>query len=274
MGIAPDWEEWDNVHLILDERASAFTRYVKNFVMKGFGLAAGAGLQVVIGEPGLNVAYVNGYEIKQSNALVQGLVALATNHVFLRFTKTPDPLAGTSAITISYVINTTGLVPPDSIKLGEVDTGVVAVTTVRNLSNKFKLHDWQMETDGDANQKQLKRLVISKGTAFPTVPAPEAGELFVRTDQLGNPLYRFDGVTWVLPGGASVFVEDELTPGFLGQTVFALSQPAVAGLSILFINAAGYAEGTHYTIAGAVLTWLDVPFTLDPLDTLVVKYQI
>jgi hypothetical protein len=204
MGINTGWDEWDDLHLILDERISGFSRYVKNFVMKGYGLVAGAGLTCAVGEPGLNVAYINGYEIRRDNASILGLSALSTNHVFIKFTKSADPVAGTDAITISYEVNTTGIPPADSIKIGEVDTDGVGVTDVRPQNNKYKIHDAQLETDLDCNQLQLLRYTPGKGTAFPTVPPPVSGEHFVRTDLVGNPEFIFDGVMWnaIGTGGA------------------------------------------------------------------------
>jgi hypothetical protein len=74
-------------------------------------------------------------------------------------------------------------------------------------------------------------------------------------------------------GGGGTFVENEFT-ATAAQTVFTLSQAfALAGLSILFINGVGYAEGAEYTIAGTTLTWLDVPFALEAGDRVVVKFQ-
>jgi hypothetical protein len=202
MGIESGWDEWGDQHLILDERASAFCRYVKNFILKGFGLAPGIGLQTIVGDLGLNVAYVNGYEVKQQNAVALGLTASATNHIFLKFTRTPDIVAGVSAISISYTVNTSGTQPADSIKLGTVTTDGVGVTAITPQNNKFKIHDAQLETDIDGNLNRITRLVINGGPAFPTVPAPLAGELFVRTDLPGDPLFRFDGdaVAWVSAG--------------------------------------------------------------------------
>lgn len=90
MGLNPTWEEWADQELILDERASAFIRYVKNFVMQGFGLADGGGLNLTVGIGGLNFAYINGYEIRQTGIVVKVLTDGALNHVFLKFVKTPE----------------------------------------------------------------------------------------------------------------------------------------------------------------------------------------
>lgn len=274
MGIENGWDEWAHLHLLLDERVSGFDRWFKNFVMTGYGLVAGAGQTVITGQPGLNVAYVNGYELKQNNSVVLALTPLSTNHVFLRFTKIADPIAGTQAITLGYVVNTTGIPPLDSIKLGEVDTNGVGVVVIRPQNNDFKIHDAQLETDLDGNQFQITNLVTHKGVAFPTVPPPVAGQRFYRTDLSQE--FFFDGAIWVqlASGGASTFVEDEFAVGFNGQTAFVLSAPMIAaGLSVLTVNGVVYAEGTDYTIVGAALTWLDTPFTLSTADGLIVKYQ-
>lgn len=68
------------------------------------------------------------------------------------------------------------------------------------------------------------------------------------------------------------FTEDEFTPT-AAQTIFSLSQSfLVGGISIVFVNGIGFAEGTDYSIAGNVLTWLDTDFTLATTDELIVKY--
>jgi len=203
VGINPTWDEWGHLHLIQRERLRGSQRWTKNFVMDGFGLAAGVGLQVLVGQVGDNFAYVNGFEIKQVNQVALALAASATNHVYLKFTKTPDPTAGTAAITIGYEVNTLGIPPTDSIKLGEVDTNVGAVTAIRQQGNQYHLHDVQLDTDLEGRQHQLKRVTFEKGTAFPTNPAPVAGEHFVRTDLPGNPEFIFNGATWVLGSGGS-----------------------------------------------------------------------
>jgi hypothetical protein len=274
MGYEPGWDEWAHLNLLLDERVSGFDRWFKNFVMVGYGLVAGAGFQVIVGQPGLNVAYVNGYELKQLNAVVLGLAGSATNHIFLRFTKVPDFISGVQAINLLYSVNTTGIPPLDSIKLGEVDTNGVGVVAIRPQNNALKIHGAQLDEDIEGNQYQIKNLVTHKGVAFPTVPAPVSGQRFYRTD-LGKEFY-FDGFVWVMvgAGGSSTFVEDEFAVGFNGQTLFVLSSPMIAaGLSVMTVNGVVYNEGTHYTIVGATLTWLNVIFFLSTLDGVAAKYQ-
>lgn len=75
-------------------------------------------------------------------------------------------------------------------------------------------------------------------------------------------------------GGSSTFAEAELPVTAPGQTAFVLPVPYLAGgLAVLAVNGIVYAQGTHYTIAGTALTWLDVPFTLSVGDDLIVEYQ-
>jgi hypothetical protein len=203
MGIELGWDEWEKGHLILDERLTNFSRWIKNFVLTGYGFVNAGGLILHVGVPGLNVAYINGYEIKQVGLTAKTLAPSVTSHVFLKFVKTPDPIQGTKMISVSIEVNTTAVQPPNSLKLGEVDTGPATITAMRPQNNKFKIGDAQLETDLDCNQLQLKRFTPEKGTAFPASPAPVIGEHFIRTDQIGNPEYRFDGVGWVLLGSGS-----------------------------------------------------------------------
>ena len=77
-------------------------------------------------------------------------------------------------------------------------------------------------------------------------------------------------------GGSGTFnyKEEEFTPSFGGQTTFILAETySAGGFSDLSINGATYAQDTEYTVSGTTLTWLDVGFTLDTLDRLVLRYE-
>lgn len=197
MAINTTWDEWTALDLILDERLSGFSRYVKNFVMQGFGLLAGVGLQVLVGGPGLNVAYINGYEYKQTNAIAKLLVASTTNYIFLNFTKTPDPIGGSMAITLFITVNQTGVPPANSLKLGEVDTDALNVIAVREQNNHFHIADSQFDTDLEGNHHQIKELLPHHGTVFPS--GPILGQHFFRDDQKVE--FFWDGTSWLPIGG-------------------------------------------------------------------------
>jgi len=225
MAYNPTWDEWTNLALLLDERVSGFLRREKNFVMDGYLLTDPAiGLVVEVGQFGLNVAYCNGYELKQTNSVFSPLVDATTNYVYLAFTKTPDPGGGYLAIAISIVVNQTGIAPADSIKLGEVDTAGGVITAIRNEDNRYHIHSSQLDDNIEGNLKSINRLVIQAGVSFPTTPAPLQGELFWRTDLLQ--LYVFDGAIWqpLTPGappGATIFTADPFGPPILpGEVVY------------------------------------------------------
>lgn len=200
MAIETNWDEWNPLDLILDERLSSFVRYAKNFVLTGFGLSNGPGLQIVIGTPGLNIAYINGYEYKQLNAVTRALNPNTTNYVYLSFTKTPDPVGGTSSINLFAVVNQTGIPPSNSMKLGEVDTDGVGVIDVREENNHFHLADSQFDTDLEGNHHQITELVLHSGSVFPLNPTP--GQVFYHSTQLG--VFFWDGFGWQSTGGISV----------------------------------------------------------------------
>lgn len=72
------------------------------------------------------------------------------------------------------------------------------------------------------------------------------------------------------------FNTDTLPVAAPGQTAFTLSQvplPAEAANLLLFVNGASYVQGVSFTLAGAALTWLDVPFTLQTTDAIIAYYQ-
>lgn len=190
--------------------------------MGGYQLTDPAlGLFVQVGQAGLNIAYCNGYELKQTNAVFAPLVDTTTNYIYLHFTKTVDPGGGYSAITLDITVNQTGIDPGDAIKLGEVDTAAGVITFIREENNKYRIHTAQLDENIDGNLKSINRLVVQGGFAFPTVPAPIAGELFYRTDLAQ--LYYFDGVLWqpITPGGAPGVVQFFAgAPVAIGEVVY------------------------------------------------------
>jgi len=186
MGLNPTWEEWQDQELILDERASAFIRYVKNFVLQGFGLANGGGLNLSVGSAGLNCAYINGFEIKQTGIVVKVLADGAVNHVFLKYVKTADIIAGTASIVISIETNTTGIPPSGptigAMKLGTATTAGGVITAISQENLKLEIHDAKLGTDLDADGKQFKN-----------VGAPVAGTDVVRLVDL---LEKLGDLAW------------------------------------------------------------------------------
>jgi hypothetical protein len=193
--------------------------------MGGYQLTDPAlGLFVQVGQAGLNLAYCNGYELKQNNAVFAPLVDATTNYIYLHFTKTVDPGGGYSAITLDITVNQTGIDPGDAIKLGEVDTAAGVITVIREENNKYRIHTAQLDEDIDGNLKKIERLTLQRGAAFPVVPAPVQSELFWRTDLLQ--LYVYDGAVWqpLTPGappGAVIFTASPLTPPILtGEMVY------------------------------------------------------
>ncbi len=232
MSYETKWDEWDNLHLILDERLSGFLRFIKNFVMGGYGLTDPAlGLFVQVGQLGLNVAYCNGYELKQMDAVFAPLVNAPTNYIYLHFTKTVDPGGGYLAITLDITVNQTGVAPVDGnfIKLGEVDTAAGVITAIREDDNRYKIHTSQLDDDIEGNRRFINRLTLQRGAAFPVTPAPIQSELFWRTDLLQ--LYVFDGVVWqpLTPGappGAVIFTVNPLgLPVLMGEMMYVGPNP-------------------------------------------------
>ena len=73
----------------------------------------------------------------------------------------------------------------------------------------------------------------------------------------------------------SVIKTDAFTPT-LGQTVFALSFPYAGSGDPVWLTVGGIAFelGVDYTLVGTTLTWLDVDFTLDATDRIVIIYAI
>ena len=235
MSYNASWDEWTNLALLLDERVSGFLRREKNFVMDGFQLSTGFGLFAQVGQVGLNVAYCNGYELKQTYPIAPPLVPVAPatlgQPVYLEFTKTVDPGGGYLSIAIFLTVGPPAT-PSDWIKLGEVDTDAVGVIAVRNEDNRYHLHSAQMDDVLEGNLQHISRLTLQRGAAFPVAPAPVQSELFWRTDLLQ--LYVYDGGIWqpLTPGappGAVIFTANPLGPPILpGEVAYVGPNPPAA----------------------------------------------
>jgi hypothetical protein len=265
MGYATNWDEWDNLHLILDQRLSGFLRFIKNFVMDGYGLSdpsISPPPTVEIGKPGLNFAYCNGYELKQTDSVFAPLVDATTNYIYLHFTKTVDPGGGYSAIAIDITVNQTGIDPGDAIKLGEVDTLAGVITAIREENNKYKIHTSQLDEDIDGNLHHIGRLTLQKGVAFPATPAPQASELYFRTD-LGQ-LYVYDGAVW-----------QALTPGPPpGVLLFFSSVPVLPGDVVIFSAPNTVSQGLANTIPNSqVIGVAQTPIFPGPIPGQVLTWQ-
>lgn len=66
--------------------------------------------------------------------------------------------------------------------------------------------------------------------------------------------------------------EDEFTPT-LGQVSFILSEAPGDLESLKFIvNGIEYDRDVDYNISGVTITWLDVPFTMETDDKVIVRY--
>jgi len=73
-------------------------------------------------------------------------------------------------------------------------------------------------------------------------------------------------------GGIVSFYHEQIAITAPGQTVFTLTYaPKDPPDLICWINGVSYVYGTHYTVTGTTLTWLN-PFTLKTKDTLTVYY--
>lgn len=270
MSINPDFDAWATNQLLFRKRLISFQRFIQNFVMQGYGLADGGGLNLNVGTIAGSYAYINGYDVVIGPVSVVALFDNTTNYIFLGFTKTPDPISGTMEITPAVIAQTSPTPPSaDTLKLGEVDTVGGAITAIREENNGYHLDNAQFDTDLESNQKQIKNLVTHKGTAFPTDPAPVDGQHFFRTDLQKE--YVFFNSTWnIVQAG---FVVDGFTPT-LAQTAFVLSQaPVAGGLIFVTVNGITYEQGTNFTVSGTTLTWTNVPFSLGTTDRLVARYQ-
>ena len=107
------------------------------------------------------------------------------------------------------------------------------------------------------------------GIADPAAPAADRIRLYTKAG----------GGVWCRENNGNIvdvvgeWVEDEFT-ATVGQTVFALSaQVDTKGDVSVIVNTLGYARGTHFTVSGSTMTWLNTPFAMDTGDTVVVKYR-
>lgn len=131
-----------NQHLLIPERMNAYRRALENFIITGFKVNPQPGLVVRIGAAGTTSrAYINGYEISMVNTQDKTLIGSTTNYVYLKFTKTSDPIAGTASIIISLETNITGVAPADSLLLATVDTDHAGLLRINQHNTEFMLPD-------------------------------------------------------------------------------------------------------------------------------------
>jgi len=80
-----------------------------------------------------------------------------------------------------------------------------------------------------------------------------------------------------VPGGGGAGpvpqqIEEEITPT-AGQVSFTLSWPPVSGPAVDFlVNGVDYEQDVDFSVSGQNLTWLNVPFSLEPGDHVTIRY--
>lgn len=93
------------------------------------------------------------------------------------------------------------------------------------------------------------------------IPSPQGKRRFPQTSTTGG------GLTIVAD-----YAEDIFAPT-MGQTVFVLGATPVAGTVTFKVSGQDYSQlGSYFTLVGATVTWLDVPFSLTPNDEILVAY--
>lgn len=248
MSVNPNYDAWETDERINRHQLKGAARHELDFVLDGLGLVDAGGLLL---EVGAGFAYIVGYEVENAAPDFVALADGATNHVFFGFDRTLDAVPPTSVgdITQKVVVNTTGVPPTDTIKLGEVDTAAGIITAIRPQDNRRKVHDAQLDTDLGGNHRQIAELVVHKGAVLPpTTPPTEDGQLFFRTD---GKLFKFFGGAWIElaaaaappPPGAIPVVNGEFTPLDAGEAV-----RAAPGLSGFVLRASAAVESESFGV--------------------------
>lgn len=124
----------------------------------------------------------------------------------------------------------------------------------------------------------LARAIVSK----PVPPVRRDLLWHKQTDPATNPeigelrYYDWDVNDWLLLHDGDLTFKTEVLPiASDDQTIFALAaSPVIVENSQLWVMGVIAEYGTHYTIAGNILTWLDVPFQLISGNNIQIKYNI
>ena len=109
--------------------------------------------------------------------------------------------------------------------------------------------------------------IINAHVGFVTNPTPPAGP--------GEPdgPALLDGTGILDLTQFPPWVEKEFTPT-LGQVTFILVTTPTDSKTLTFsVNGVEYGETAEYTVSGVTITWLDVPFTMETTDLVVVRYR-
>lgn len=200
-GVNSSYDPWITDELINRHQLNGPNRRWTNFVLEGLTLSDGGGLVV---DAAAGFAYIVGYEVQNGVSEPLALTDNATNYVFFTFTKVLDPappLTSVLDILPTFEVNTSGIAPPNSILLGELDTAGGSIVDIRAAETRFDLFPAQFTENLESNHKQIENLVIHKGPVLPAPLESEAGQLFFLTADLE--LYKFDGVTWVKMAAAA-----------------------------------------------------------------------
>lgn len=199
MSVNPNYDAWETDETINASglNGTGVARHELDFVMDGLGLADAGGLllQVAAG-----FGFIVGYEVENPAPDFVALTDGALNHVFFGFDRVPDlapgaPVTSVLDVTPKVVVNTTGIPPADTIKLGTVLTAAGVILTITEQDNRRRIHDAQLDTNIGGNHKQIKELVIDTGVVLPpTTPPTTDGQLFFRTD---GKLFKFFAGVWI-----------------------------------------------------------------------------
>ena len=235
MSVNPNYDAWETDERINRHQLKAASRHELDFVMDGLGLVDAGGLLLQVDA---GFAYIAGYEVENAAPDFAALADGATNHVFFGFDRTVEVLPPTSVLDIApkVVVNTTGIQPPDTIKLGVVTTAAGVIVTITEQDNRRHVHDTQLDDDLEANHRQATNLVVHSGAVLPPITPPTTeGQLFFRTTD--KKLFKFDGAAWVElaaagappPPGAITVVNGTFPPTFLDVGEVVRAVPGLPG---------------------------------------------
>jgi len=127
------YDPWVSGERIIPERLNAFRRGIRNHVLTGFVVQVGSGLNLEVGEAGVNAAYINGYEVYSATALDITLDGNMIYDIYLVFTYTEDSVSGSvSTITPSLEAILTTQTPEaeNYLKIAQVTTGATQITDI------------------------------------------------------------------------------------------------------------------------------------------------
>jgi len=110
-------------------------------------------------------------------------------------------VTATGVVTLTNKTLTSPVITSPTITSGASVSGGLSVSNGLTVSSGASTFADNITVSAGRTDLGSARLILPKGTAFPTSPTPSAGETFYRTDTSPAQAYAYNGTSWIQLGG-------------------------------------------------------------------------